>query len=191
MHPLLYRLATGVAVCCFVGSSVSAVLCSIAGISIRKGRLKLLSLCLLGGGAIVAALAMITYQRSLPIYHGEGIIRNVHGYMTGKEHRTSLQIATNSGADLVLRASGRSDYFHPGEHLIVTYQGETGSIITATFLKDDGTVEGQFRGAVGWPAYVLLIGGMLIIYSGFKMNRRDHESAEEGNRNVKPYEQID
>jgi hypothetical protein len=191
MHHLLYRLATGLAVCCFVGSSVSAVLCSIVGVSVRKGRLKLLSLCHLGGGAIVSALAMIAYQRSLPVYHGEGIIQHVRVYMTGREHRTSLQIATNSGADLVLRASGGSIYFHPGEHLIVTYQGETGSIINATFLKNDGTVEGQFHGTGVWPAYVLLIGGILIIYFGFKMNRRDPEGAEERNRNAKPYGQID
>jgi hypothetical protein len=96
MHHLLYRLATGVAVCCFVGSSVSAVLCSIAVISVRKGRLKLLSLCLLGAGAIVSAVAMIGYQQSLQIYHAEGIIQQVHVYMTGKEHRTSLQVATGS-----------------------------------------------------------------------------------------------
>lgn len=90
-----------------------------------------------------------------------------------------------------MRASGRSIYFHPGEHLIVTYQGETGSIINAIFLKDDGTVEGQFRGTGLWPAYVLLIGGILIIHFGFKMNKRDPEGAEERNRNVKPYGQID
>jgi hypothetical protein len=191
MHPLLYRLVTGFAVCCFVGSAVSAVLCSILGVSVRKGRLRLLSLCLLGGGAIVSALAIIAYQRSLPVYHGEGIIQHARLYTTGKEHRTSLQIATNSGAELVLRASGRSIYFHPGEHLIVTYQGETGSIINATFLKDDGSVEGQFRGTGLWPAYVLLIGGILIIYLGLEMNRRNPEGTEERNRNAKPYGQID
>jgi len=83
---------------------------------------------------------MIGYQQSLQAYHAEGIIQQVHVYMTGKEHRTSLQVATNSGAGLVLRASGRSIYFHPGEYLIVIYQGETGSIVKATFLKDDGRV---------------------------------------------------
>jgi hypothetical protein len=134
-------------------------------------------LCLLGGGAVVSALAVIGYQQSLTIYHAEGIIQQVRVYMTGKEHRTRLQVATNSGANLVLRASGRSIYFHPGEHLIVTYQGETGSIIKATFLKDDGTFEGRFRGTVAWPAYVLLMGGILIIGIGFKMNRRDPEGA--------------
>jgi hypothetical protein len=175
-----------------VGSSVSAVLCCRLSVSIRKGSLKLLSLCLLGAGSIVSALAMIGYQRSLPIYHAEGTIQQVHAYMTGKEHRTSLRVGTSSGTVLVLRASGRSVYFRPGEHLIFTYQGETGSIINATFLKDDGTEEGQFRGTDSWPGYVLLAGGILIIYFGFKTNRRDPEGREEGShRNAKPYGAID
>jgi hypothetical protein len=173
-------------------TAVSAVLCSIAGISVRKGRLRLLSLCLLGGGAIVSALAMIGYQQSLPIYHGEGIIQQAHIYVTGKEHRTSLQVGTVSGSDLVLRASGRSVYFRPGEHLIFTYQGETGSLINATFLKEDGTAEGQFHGTGSWPAYVLLVGGVLLVYAGFQRHRRDPEGAEEPhNRNTVPRTGVD
>jgi hypothetical protein len=191
MHHLLHRLATAVAVACFVGSSISAVLCSFAAISVRKGRLKLLSLCLLGGGSIVSALAMIGYQRSLKIYQAEGMIQQVHVYMTGKEQRTSLQVATDSGAEVALRASGTSIYFHPGEHLIVMYQDETGLIVKATFLKGDGAIEGQFRGTGLWAAYVLLIGGILIIYVGFKVNRRDPVGAEERHWNARPYGQID
>jgi hypothetical protein len=111
--------------------------------------------------------------------------------MAGTEHGTSLRVAANSGADLVLRASGRSIYFKPGEHLIVTYAGDAGSIIKATFLKDDGTIEGEFRGTGAWPAYALLMGGILIICIGFRVNKRDPEGAEEGNRNANPYGQID
>ena len=176
---------------CFVGASVSAVLFSIVSVSARKGRLRLLGVCLLGVGAIVTALAMIGYQRSLPIHHGEGIIQRARTYWSGRQRRTRLYVLTSNG-ELVLDASGLSPFFRQSEHIIVMYKGVTGSVTSATFLKADGSVEGRFHGSGLWSAYVLLVGGILIIYAEFKRNKRDPEGAEQPyNRNTMPRTGVD
>jgi hypothetical protein len=59
MHHLLYRTTVSVAASCLVASAISAILCSRVGISIRKGRLRLLAYCLLGSGLTIAGVAMI------------------------------------------------------------------------------------------------------------------------------------
>jgi hypothetical protein len=148
------------------------------GISVKKGWLRLLAYCLAGTGLTVAGLAMIAYQNSLPIYRDQGIVQQARTNSSGRGGRTKLQLLTPSSGELVLDASGRSRYFRPGEHVTVTYRGVTGSVINATFLKADGSVEGEFNGTDSWTAYFALIVGLLLVCAGFQRHRRDPEGAE-------------
>jgi hypothetical protein len=192
MHHLLYRLAMGLAACCCVGSLIAAVLDFRLAISTRKGRLRLVSRILLGAGLCIGGLSFVTYQHSLPVYHADGIIRHAQEYTSGKSRRTRLHVLTGTDSELVLDASGISPYFRQGEHLIVTYKGVTGTVMKATFLKADGSVMGVFNGTDSWPAYFTVVGGMLMLYWGIKVYRRDPEGAEQRpTRNQKPLTGVD
>jgi len=113
-------------------------------------------------------------------------------YRHSKDKHTRVRILTGADGDLVLDAPGSSTFFLSGEHVVVAYRGETGSIIKATFLGSEGTVEGHFNGTDLWPAYIGLFLGVLFGYDGFQRHRRDPEGAEEPyRRNTVPLNGVD
>lgn len=192
MHHLLYRITVSVALSCIVASAISAILCSRLGLSIKKGKLRLLGYCLLSSGLTILGVSWIAYQESLPVYHTEGVIQDANVYRHSKDTHTRVHVLTASDGELVLDASGSSTLLHPGEHLVVTYRGETGSIIRATFLTNEGSIEGHFNGTDLWPAYFWLFLGVLFGYDGFQRHRRDPEGSEEPyRRNTVPLNGVD
>jgi hypothetical protein len=111
MHHLLYRISMSVAASCIVASVISAILCSRLGVSIKKGRLRLLGYCLLSSGLTILGVSWIAYQKSLPVYHAEGVIQEANIYRHSKDTHTRVHVLTASDGELVLDASGSSPLF--------------------------------------------------------------------------------
>jgi hypothetical protein len=144
-----------------------------------------------GSGICIAALTLLLYEWHLPVFESEGNIEAVW-VRGGEDVRSDLLIHTSSGADIAVHASGRSPHFQRGEHVKVRYQSETGAILKVLFVSADGRVEGVFDGTEMWPPFFFLIGGLIIIFLGFRRYRRDPEGAEEPSQpNQHPYGTVD
>lgn len=170
----LSELLIGAAfLCC--AAVVPAVMGYRLSSSIRKRRLEFLAYVLLGSGICIGASAIAFFQWSLPVIQADGIIEGAQVHVEGRGHRTNLQIRLQTGELVDLNASGRSEYFRFGEHVIVKYKAVTGSIVKAQFLSSSGTQEAVFNGTDSWPPYIMFSFGMFAILVGFKKNRRASE----------------
>jgi hypothetical protein len=144
--------------------------------SIRKRRLEFLAYILIGSGICIGASAVAFFQWRLPVYRIDGIVERAQVHAEGKGYRTELQVRLKTGERVNLNASGRSDYFRFGEHAIVRYKAETGSIVKAYFISSSGGQEAIFNGTDSFPPYVMFGLGVFVFFAGFKKYRRDPES---------------
>lgn len=177
--------ACGIAVVCWF-------LASTYGTSPRRGKTFLTAHVLAGSGICLVALTFLLFNHNLPIIQTEGNIESVQIHPKGRDFRSDLLIRTASGGVVAIHASGRSPYFRPGEHVKVQYQGYTGTILKVYFFSADGGEEGGFNGTDRWPPYFALLGGLTLIWYGFRKYHRDPEGAEEpSHRNPKPYGGVD
>jgi hypothetical protein len=188
---IVYLSIIGSAAAAVAVSMVCWYLASIYGTSARRGR-SLFAASLFGGAGICAAtLALIVYQRQLPVFEAEGSIEAVSIHRDRHE-RTDVLIHTFSGGDIALRAFGSSHYFRRDEHVKVRYHGETGTILRVVFVSTDGREEGVFNDIGVWPLFFFLLLGIMIILQGFRRHRRDPEGVEEPSaRNQHPYGAVD
>jgi len=177
MTQVAYSWIIGGAASAWVVAVVCWYFASIYGTSARKGRALLAATLFGGAGISIANLAILLYQRHLPVFEAEGDIEAVSVH-PGKYVRSDLLIRTSSGADIALHAYGRSPYFRRDEHVKVRYQGETENIQRVLFLSSNGREEGVFNNTGMWPAFFFLLVGVTIIFYGCRRYRRDPEGAE-------------
>jgi hypothetical protein len=164
--------------CLVIGSICYAIAAAVASISPRKGSRRRMATILFGSAIGVASLAVFLTGVSLPVSQADGVISFVQVQTQGKSYRTDVLLQTNTGA-LAVFAHGRSRLFRLGEHVLVNYQEQTGLIVKAHFIAIDGREEGIFNSADSWAAAVGVLVGIFIIWTAFKVHKRDPEGDEE------------
>jgi hypothetical protein len=153
---------------------------STEGDSPRKGKALLTSTLLVGSAFCMVALAMILYNRSLPVFEFEGNIVSVQVIRADSRYYSAfLRVHTLTGGDVTIHASDRSQGFRAGEHVKVRYQGDTGELLKATFFATNGQPDGVFNGTSTWPPYFILLFGLFLAWTGLRKFRRDPDGAEQ------------
>lgn len=187
MQVALVKILLALCGCLVIGSICYGIASSVASISPRKGSLRRMATLLFGSAISVAALTMFFAETSLPVTDAIGNISFVQVHPSGKDYRTDVLLQTSTGSSLAVFARGRSPFFRLGERVALTYQTQTGLIVKAHFIAVDGKEEGIFNSADSWVAAVGVLLGIFIIWTAFKVNKRDPEGAEErGDRRRMP-----
>jgi hypothetical protein len=89
-----------------------------------------------------------------------------------------LQIQVGSGGAVSVHATGRNDYFQPGQRLNVEYQGYSGAITYAEFYSPSGIKVGTYHTTDGIYPYIQIGLGVLVVFAGQTKFSRDPEDAE-------------
>lgn len=121
---------------------------------------------LIGAGVCVFGVADLILQWKLPMVEVSAVIQKVGIQSTGRgSELTNLVVLLAPGQTLKLSASGRNDFFRPGQRMEARYQKETGMIDRARFYNASGQEEASYR-SYFWIVPWCLIGlGLLVIRS--------------------------
>ena len=170
----MYETLFGIAALLTALAVILAIASSIFAIFVRaphtKSQIRLAMILSFGLTFYFLGMAMFFQQRSLPVLDAEGTIDTVRVSAVGKGHRTDFTIARADGATFHLNANGRNHYFRHGQHVIVTYHGYSGTVITAHFINASGVEEGAFQSGPGTLPYPIILAGLVIL--GFALKKR-------------------
>jgi hypothetical protein len=192
MQAVLIKTLLALCGCLVIGSICYGIGAAVASISPRKGGLRRMATVLFGSAIAVASLAMFFSETSLPVTNAIGNISFVQVHPSGKDYRTDVLLQTSTGSTLAVFARGRSPLFLLGERVALTYQTQTGLIVKAHFIAIDGREEGVFNSANSWAAAAGVLVGIFIIWTAFKVHKRDPEGAEEsGDHRRVPLDSVD
>jgi hypothetical protein len=160
-------------------------------ISKNKGLFRKWASVLFATGLCVLSLSFIVTSYKGRHFSVDGYVEEAHVLGGGRSKRTDVWVRVGSG-DLVLRASGANIYFRPGEHVILTYQEYSGSILKARFFSSAGKQDGAYNNADFLGPCVCLLIGIVLIWGSIRLNRRDPEGAETNERTgFDPYDSVD
>ena len=126
-----------------------------------------------GLAACLTTPAILLTEYQLPTLHAQGTITSISIHSQGKDYRSEVVLQLASGGDVHLFASGRSNYFRPGQRADLRYQSQTGDILYAQFLTVDGHPEGVFRSLDPVMPYFPLLAGIFTLYMGWRRYKRD------------------
>jgi hypothetical protein len=174
---------------------LAAIGCGIAAarleISKSKGLFRTWGYVLFAAGLCVASLSFLLTSYKGRHFSVDGDIKEAHIVGSGRSRRTDVWVRVGSG-DLVLRASGTNVYFRPGEHVILTYQENSGSILKARFFSPTGKQEGAYNNADFLGPSVCLLIGIVLIWGSIRLHRRDPEGSETNeSRGFDPHDSVD
>jgi hypothetical protein len=136
-----------------------------------SAKIRMWSWCstLIGVSVCVFGVADLILQWKLPMVEVSGVIQKVGIQSTGRgSELTNLVVLLPSGQTLKLSASGRNEYFRPGERMEARYQTETGMIDWARFYTASGSEEASYRSYLWIVPYCLIGLGFLLIRSARK-----------------------
>jgi hypothetical protein len=145
MYETLLKFDVLLAIAAIFAAITCGILSSRGSVSLRKGRLRFAATLLFGSALCLASIGELLRLRTLPILSAEGVIRSAAVHSQGKGHRTDFTVTSADGATYHLNADGRSDYFRPDEHVVLTYRGYIGSVVEVHFIAASGAEEGIFR----------------------------------------------
>jgi hypothetical protein len=161
-------------------------------ISKNKGLLRMLASVLFAAGLCAASLSFLLASYKGRRFSVDGYVEEAHVVGSGRSRSTEIWLRIDSGDVFVLRASGTSLYFRPGEHVILTYQEYSGSILKARFLSPAGKQEGTYNSADFLGPCVCLLIGIALIWGSIRLHRRDPKGAETNERmGFDPYDSVD
>ena len=134
-------------------------------------KIRLWSWCttLIGVSVCVFGVADLVLQWKLPMVEVSCVIEKVGIQSTGRGSvLTNLAVRLPLGQTLNLSASGRNEFFRPGERMEARYQTETGMIEWARFYAASGSEEASYRSSMWIVPYCLIGLGFLVIGSARK-----------------------
>jgi hypothetical protein len=140
--------------------------------------MRLLATWAFGSTFCIGGAASLVLQSMLPVFHASGEVLTAAVHSEGKDYRTTLQIQAGPSGTISVHATGRNDYFQPGQRLSFEYQGYTGAITNAEFYSSSGIKVGRYHTTDGIYPYIQIALGMLVIFAGRAKFRRDPEGAE-------------
>jgi hypothetical protein len=149
-----------------------------SSISCRKGKMRLLATWAFGSTFCIGGAASLVFQSMLPVFYAAGDVLTAAVHREGKDYRTDLQIKVGPSGIISVHATGRNEYFRPGQRLNFEYQGYTGAITNAEFYSSSGIKVGRYHSTDGIYPYIAIGLGALVIFAGRTKFRRDPEDAE-------------
>lgn len=161
-------------------------------ISRRKGRFRALAQGLFGLGLCAMVVAVLVASYKGRHYSVDGYIKQARVSGSGRHQRTDVWLrAGSSPGILVLHAEGANPLFRPGEHVILTYQEYSGSILKARFFTASGKQEGGYNNADLLAPSLCMLAAFFIIWNAVRIYRRDPEGAEENREREVPLNSVD
>jgi hypothetical protein len=152
----------------FVTALAIGVLGTILGGS-TKNRLWFWCHALIGVSVCVFGAADFILQWKLPMVEASVVIEKVGIQSTGRgSELTNLLVSLPSGETVKLSASGRNNFFRPGQRMETRYQNETGLIDWTRFYTASGIEEAHYRSHVWIVPYCVFLLGLLLIWSARK-----------------------
>lgn len=146
----------------------------------KRARATLVTTLAFASFFVVLPLWWAGYEAQLPVFEFDGVVESVHIQSNSSKHYSAwLSIVTSSGGTISVHATGRSSGWSAGQHLRVRYYGDTGELIQATFLDQDGEEQRSFHSA-SWMsrAWSILIGAFLILAAWMRYKRDPHVEIE-------------
>jgi hypothetical protein len=161
-------------------------------ISKDKGLFRTWASVFFAAGLCIMSLSFIVTSYKGRHFSVDGYVEKANVVGSERSRRTDVWVRIGSSGVLVLRASGVSVYFRPGEHLILTYQEVSGSILKARFLSSAGKQEGAYNNADFLGPCLILLVGLALIWGAIHLHRRDPVGAETNeSRGFDPYDSVD
>ena len=143
-----------------------------------KTRLWYWSHSLIGVSIVVFGIAALLWNYGTPMLEATVIIEKVGIQTTGRgSERTNLVVRLASGETTTLAASGRNEFFRPGQRMLTRYQEFTGTIDWARFLSPSGSVQAEYRSHTWISPWVLLGLGLVQIASARRRFLRGRNSS--------------
>jgi hypothetical protein len=160
-------------------------------VSKKKGLLRMWASIHFAAGLCVLSLYFLVISYKGRHFSVDGYVEEAHIVASGRSRRTDVWVRVGSG-ELVLRASGTNVYFRPGQHVILTYQENSGSILKARFFSPTGKQEGAYNNADFLGPSVCLLIGIVLIWGSIRLHRRDPEGSETNeSRGFDPHDSVD
>jgi hypothetical protein len=160
------------------------------GVSRNKGLFRMRASVLFAAGLCLLSLSIIVSTYKGKHFSIDGYVEEAHVVGSGRSRLTDVRVRAGSG-DFVLRASDTSIYFRPGQHVILTYQEYSGSILKARFFSASGKQEGGYNNADFLAPSLCLLVVLFIIWNAVHIYGRDPEDAQESREREVPLNSVD